>query len=82
MKNPRFQWSFEKTMLFDGKTKKKWTLRRCAKTGKFVFECDVPDDWGNRYSPACTRKYTALRSLMRLIAKEDKKCAKPIKRVK
>ena len=84
MKRSRFWWTLDKAALIDTKTGRRWLAFLAPYSHAHYFVCVDRKDktWNGRESAHCTRRYTALRSLMRLIAKEDKKCAKPIKRMK
>ena len=82
MKNSRFQWSYDQSVLIDTRLGRLWSAHRDVFTKRYYFKCQSKDHWNGLESALCTRRYTALRSLMRLIAKEDRECAKPIKRMK
>lgn len=60
--SPRFSWDYARTRLFDTATGVAWRLERRSAKGvpKWRYRGRVATPW-------CSRKYTALRSLMTLL---------------
>lgn len=60
--SPRFSWDYARTHLFDTATGVAWQLERRSAKGVYKWRYR-----GRVATPWCSRKYTALRSLMTLL---------------